>query len=178
MGKKDSDKKLAVANGSASEFVIKPEKATPALDTSKWPLLLKNYDELNVRTGHYTPIPSGYTPLRRPLVEYVRYGVVNLDKPSNPSSHEVVAWIKRMLRLEKTGHSGTLDPKVTGSLALQAAPAARRVTLVLYVCFYGLEGQPVVGTSWEQSSLIALSRDSAQVSRQPKTRVQHSLFTK
>ena len=42
--------------------------------------------------------------------------VINLDKPANPSSHEVVAWIKRMLRVEKTGHSGTLDPKVTGCL--------------------------------------------------------------
>ena len=38
---------------------------------------------------------------------------MNLDKPSNPSSHEVVAWVKRILRVEKTGHSGTLDPKVT-----------------------------------------------------------------
>ena len=37
-----------------------------------------------------------------------------LDKPANPSSHEVVAWIKRILRVEETGHSGTLDPKVTG----------------------------------------------------------------
>jgi H/ACA ribonucleoprotein complex subunit 4 len=91
--------------------VIKPG-ATPPLDTSSWPLLLKNYSTLNVRSGHYTPIPSGHTPLRRPLQDYVRYGVINLDKPSNPSSHEVVAWIKRILRVEKTGHSGTLDPKV------------------------------------------------------------------
>jgi len=37
-----------------------------------------------------------------------------LDKPSNPSSHEVVAWIKRILKVEKTGHSGTLDPKTSG----------------------------------------------------------------
>jgi tRNA U55 pseudouridine synthase TruB len=50
------------------------------------------------------------------LQEYVRYGVINLDKPSNPSSHEVVAWIKRILRVEKTGHSGTLDPKVLGNV--------------------------------------------------------------
>ena len=28
----------------------------------------------------------------RPLQDYIRYGVINLDKPSNPSSHEVVAW--------------------------------------------------------------------------------------
>jgi len=47
----------------------------------------------------------------------VRYGVINLDKPSNPSSHEVVAWIKRILRVEKTGHSGTLDPKVCTAAA-------------------------------------------------------------
>lgn len=65
-------------------------------------------------TGHYTPIPAGHTPLRRPLKEYVSYGCVNLDKPANPSSHEVVAWIRRMLRVEKTGHSGTLDPKACG----------------------------------------------------------------
>jgi len=45
-----------------------------------------------------------------------RYGVINLDKPSNPSSHEVVAWVKRILKVDKTGHSGTLDPKVTGCL--------------------------------------------------------------
>lgn len=41
-----------------------------------------------------------------------RYGIINLDKPANPSSHEVVAWIKRILKVEKTGHSGTLDPQV------------------------------------------------------------------
>ena len=41
-----------------------------------------------------------------------RSGFINLDKPANPSSHEVVAWIKRILRVQKTGHSGTLDPKV------------------------------------------------------------------
>ncbi|KAL0051871.1 hypothetical protein WJX82_003616 [Trebouxia sp. C0006] len=79
------------------EFTIQPQSTTPALDTSKWPLLLKNYDKMNVRTGHYTPIPSGFTPLKRPLADYIRYGVINLDKPSNPSSHEVVAWIRRAL---------------------------------------------------------------------------------
>ena len=41
-----------------------------------------------VRTGHYTPIPTGHSPLKRPLFDFVRYGVINLDKPANPSSHE------------------------------------------------------------------------------------------
>ncbi|KAG1177265.1 hypothetical protein G6F70_002777 [Rhizopus microsporus] len=111
----------------ADETIIKPTATAPSIDTSKWPLLLKNYDQLNVRTGHYTPIPSGSSPLKRPLGEYIRYGVINLDKPANPSSHEVVAWIKRILRVEKTGHSGTLDPKVTGGLIVCIDRATRLV---------------------------------------------------
>jgi H/ACA ribonucleoprotein complex subunit 4 len=51
-----------------------------------------------VRTGHFTPIPAGASPLKRDLKSYVSSGVINLDKPSNPSSHEVVAWMKRILR--------------------------------------------------------------------------------
>ena len=80
-----------------------------------------------MRTGHYTPIPAGYSPLQRPLSEHIRYGVINLDKPANPSSHEVVAWVKRILRVEKTGHSGTLDPKVTGCLIVCVDRATRLV---------------------------------------------------
>lgn len=95
---------------------IKPEKTEAKLNTSEWPLLLKNYESLNVKSSHFTPMQRGHTPLNRPLTEYLKYGVINLDKPSNPSSHEVVAWIKKILKVEKTGHSGTLDPKVTGCL--------------------------------------------------------------
>eukprot|EP00962_Isochrysis_galbana_P004051 scaffold1130_cov127-Isochrysis_galbana.AAC.3 len=124
------EKKQDKGAGSAQEefdFLIKPQQSTPPIDTSQWPLLLKNYDQLNVRTGHYTPIPSGATPLKRALLEYLKYGVINLDKPANPSSHEVVAWIRRILRTEKTGHSGTLDPKVTGCLIVCLNRATRLV---------------------------------------------------
>ena len=71
------------------EFAIAPTSETPKLDTSRWPLLLKNYDQLHIRTAHYTPIATGMSPLRRTIQEYIRYGVINLDKPVNPSSHEV-----------------------------------------------------------------------------------------
>lgn len=80
-----------------------------------------------VRTGHFVPLTTGCTPLKRPIAEYVRSGVINLDKPANPSSHEVVAWIRRILRVEKTGHSGTLDPKVTGCLIVCIERATRLV---------------------------------------------------
>ncbi|KAJ2806301.1 centromere/microtubule-binding protein cbf5 [Coemansia guatemalensis] len=111
----------------ATDFRIKPEASGASIDTSQWPYLLKNYDKLHVRTGHYTPIPMGSTPLKRSLSEYIRYGVINLDKPANPSSHEVVAWIRRILRVDKTGHSGTLDPKVTGCLIVCVDRATRLV---------------------------------------------------
>jgi H/ACA ribonucleoprotein complex subunit 4 len=52
---------------------------------------------MNVLSTHYTPIPKGSTPFKRALEEYLKYGVMNLDKPANPSSHEVVAWIKKIL---------------------------------------------------------------------------------
>ncbi|KAJ1662558.1 centromere/microtubule-binding protein cbf5 [Coemansia sp. RSA 1694] len=110
-----------------TDFLIKPEAKGASIDTSNWPYLLKNYEKLHVRTGHYTPIPVGSTPLKRSLTDYIRYGVINLDKPANPSSHEVVAWIRRILRVEKTGHSGTLDPKVTGCLIVCVDRATRLV---------------------------------------------------
>ncbi|KAH9944508.1 putative rRNA pseudouridine synthase [Epithele typhae] len=111
----------------SGDFAIKPESSAPALDTSQWPLLLKNYDKLLVRSAHFTPIPCGCSPLKRDITTYVKSGVINLDKPSNPSSHEVVAWLRRILRVEKTGHSGTLDPKVTGCLIVCIDRATRLV---------------------------------------------------
>ncbi|KAG6911863.1 centromere/microtubule-binding protein cbf5 [Tephrocybe rancida] len=109
------------------DFSIKSEANSPKLDTSEWPLLLKNYDKLLVRSSHFTPIPSGCSPLKRDIATYIKSGVINLDKPSNPSSHEVVAWLRRILRVEKTGHSGTLDPKVTGCLIVCIDRATRLV---------------------------------------------------
>ncbi|KIJ68312.1 hypothetical protein HYDPIDRAFT_82659 [Hydnomerulius pinastri MD-312] len=109
------------------DYAIKSEASQPKLDTSQWPLLLKNYDKLLVRSSHFTPIPSGSSPLKRDITSYIKSGVINLDKPSNPSSHEVVAWLRRILRVEKTGHSGTLDPKVTGCLIVCIDRATRLV---------------------------------------------------
>ncbi|XP_044746218.1 H/ACA ribonucleoprotein complex subunit 4 [Coccinella septempunctata] len=112
---------------SQGSFQLDPSEIAGKLDSSKWPLLLKNFDKLNVRTNHYVPLENGSSPLRRDIDEYIKAGVINLDKPSNPSSHEVVAWIKRILRVQKTGHSGTLDPKVTGCLIVCIERSTRLV---------------------------------------------------
>ncbi|XP_050528704.1 H/ACA ribonucleoprotein complex subunit 4 isoform X1 [Daktulosphaira vitifoliae] len=114
---KDEDKSIGEIQ-TELPFFLKPSEKIERIDSSKWPLLLKHFDTLNVRTNHYTPLPFGANPLQRDIKEYIRSGFINLDKPSNPSSHEVVAWIKRILKVEKTGHSGTLDPKTSGVLVV------------------------------------------------------------
>lgn len=56
----------------SGDFLIKPESRVASLDTSQWPLLLKNFDKLNIRTAHYTPLPNGSNPLKRNIQDYVR----------------------------------------------------------------------------------------------------------
>ncbi|XP_046464856.1 H/ACA ribonucleoprotein complex subunit 4 [Neodiprion pinetum] len=111
----------------AMKCQVEPSKAAVKLEYGNWPLLFKNFDKLLTRTKCFTPLTCGSTPLHRNLSEYIKSGCINLDKPSNPSSHEVVAWIKRILKVEKTGHSGTLDPKVTGCLIVCIDRATRLV---------------------------------------------------
>lgn len=52
-------------------------------------------------------------------------GVLAVDKPSGPTSHDVVAAARRALRLRRIGHTGTLDPFATGLLLLCIGPATR-----------------------------------------------------
>lgn len=54
------------------DYSIKSQSTKPQLDTSEWPLLLKNYDKLLVRSSHFTPIPSGCSPLKRDIATYIK----------------------------------------------------------------------------------------------------------
>ena len=51
----------------------------------------------------------GCRPEDRSMSMHIKYGIMNIDKPAGPSSHEVVAWIKRMMKLSHAGHGGTLE---------------------------------------------------------------------
>lgn len=53
------------------------------------------------------------------------FGFLNIDKPAGMTSHDVVAMLRRGLRLRKLGHAGTLDPLATGVLVLCVGPATR-----------------------------------------------------
>ena len=60
----------------------------------------------------------GKRPEDRSTEELLKSGIVNLDKPAGPTSHLTVQYIKEILGVNKAGHSGTLDPKVTGILPI------------------------------------------------------------
>ncbi|KPV65062.1 MAG: putative tRNA pseudouridine synthase B [Candidatus Bathyarchaeota archaeon BA1] len=65
--------------------------------------------ERTVRAEEETSPSFGHKPTERPIQEHVRFGIINLDKPAGPSSHEVTAWVRRILSLEGAGHGGTLE---------------------------------------------------------------------
>lgn len=51
----------------------------------------------------------GSVPEDRKIDAHLKYGVINLDKPAGPSSHEVAAWTKKLLKVDSVGHGGTLE---------------------------------------------------------------------
>jgi H/ACA ribonucleoprotein complex subunit 4 len=92
-----------------------------------------------VKRSGKTNSAYGIPPEKRSLEMHMSLGAINLDKTSGPTSHEVAAWVKRILEVEKAGHSGTLDPKVTGILPVLLGDATRIMdTLLLagkeYIC--------------------------------------------
>jgi len=51
----------------------------------------------------------GTPPNERRIEEYIKNGIINVDKPPGPTSHEVVSWVKKILNVKKAGHAGTLE---------------------------------------------------------------------
>ena len=99
--------------------------------------------KLMIKAEDQTDPKYGKRPEERTIRERLNLGYINLDKPSGPTSHEVAAWVRKILELRKTGHGGTLDPKVTGILpiALQDATKVLQTLLLAgkeYVCLMKL----------------------------------------
>jgi len=92
-----------------------------------------------VRAEEVADPSLGTDPSGRPLEVYVKYGLIVVDKQAGPTSHEIVAWVKRLLELDRAGHGGTLDPKVTGILPIGLQESTKVVQALLvsgkeYVC--------------------------------------------
>ena len=85
----------------------------------------------------------GCQPDKRPITKLLDYGIVNINKPSGPTSHQVSDYVQKILHIKKAGHSGTLDPKVTGCLPVALGRGTRIVQTLLpagkeYVCIMHL----------------------------------------
>jgi len=63
-----------------------------------------------IRDEEETNPEYGKPPEQRTVEELLNAGVINLDKPVGPSSHEVTAWVKKILGARKISHAGTLEP--------------------------------------------------------------------
>lgn len=81
---------------------------------------------------HETPESKyGTRPDERSMEQRIRLGVAIVDKPQGPTSHQVSAWVRDMFSVARAGHSGTLDPRVTGVLPVALADATRGLEAVL-----------------------------------------------
>jgi len=73
----------------------------------------------------------GKKPDNQNIKDLLEKSIINLDKPCGPTSHQVDSWIKKILKTEKIGHSGTLDPKATGVLPIGIGSATKLLQFLL-----------------------------------------------
>ena len=96
--------------------------------------------ETIIRVSDTTSEEYGFSSLDDLPIEYLlQNGVIALDKPAGPTSHEVATWVKRILGADRVGHGGTLDPGVTGILPTGVGAATKAMQALLpagkeYVC--------------------------------------------
>jgi H/ACA ribonucleoprotein complex subunit 4 len=101
------------------------------MEKSEYKLPSDESEQLLVKSQDNTNPDYGSEPEKRSLEALLQYGVVNLDKPSGPTSHEVVSWVRKILGISNAGHGGTLDPRVTGILPCALGKATRALSSLL-----------------------------------------------
>ena len=62
---------------------------------------------------------------QKPIKELLNFSIINIDKPTGPTSFDIDLEVKKALNLNKTSHFGTLDPIVTGVLPVALGRACR-----------------------------------------------------
>lgn len=94
-------------------------------------MILKQLQNLRVIDQDVTNDEYGTYYDKRTVEQLLNYGFILLDKPNGPTSHETVAWIKKILNVAKAGHSGTLDPPVSGLLPIGLGEATKALGVLL-----------------------------------------------
>ncbi|HLC32122.1 MAG TPA: RNA-guided pseudouridylation complex pseudouridine synthase subunit Cbf5 [Candidatus Nanoarchaeia archaeon] len=62
---------------------------------------------------------------KKTIQQLIKFGVINIDKPTGPTSFSVSDYLRKTLNINKTSHMGTLDPAVTGVLPITLGRACR-----------------------------------------------------
>lgn len=73
----------------------------------------------------------GTVPDERTLEQRLASGFILVDKPAGPTSHQLAAWARDLLGLDRLGHGGTLDPFATGVLPLMAGRCMKITNKIL-----------------------------------------------
>jgi len=81
-----------------------------------------------------------------PVISEKTGSIILVDKPRGPSSHQVAAWVREMTGVTQVGHTGTLDPSVSGVLVILLGRAVRLTTILHqdnkeYVALLRLHGE-------------------------------------
>ena len=90
-----------------------------------------NNSDLIILDEETTDVNYGWNYNNRPIDKLIKYGILYVDKPQGPTSHEVVAWVRKLLQINKAGHSGTLDPLVTGILPIGLEESTKVLSVLL-----------------------------------------------
>jgi H/ACA ribonucleoprotein complex subunit 4 len=75
---------------------------------------------------------SGRRPEDRSVEQLILDGVVVVDKPAGPTSHQVTSWVCDIFGSNKAAHGGTLDPRVTGVLPVGLGASVRAMDALHY----------------------------------------------
>jgi len=94
-------------------------------------MTLKQLENLRIIDQDITDDAHGVYYDKRSIEQLLNYGFILLDKPNGPTSHETVAWVKKILNIPKAGHSGTLDPQVSGLLPIGLGEATKALIVLL-----------------------------------------------
>ncbi len=88
----------------------------------------------------------GTKPKERSMEEHLSFGIAIIDKPIGPSSHEVAAFVRKILGLRVVGHTGTLDSNVSGVLVVLLENTRKLANFIPnsdkeYVCLMRINGK-------------------------------------
>lgn len=95
-------------------------------------------------------------------------GLLLIDKPCGPTSHDIVDEVRRHLRLKKVGHGGTLDPNATGLLIILLGRGTRLSNFVMGTdkTYEGVMKLGISTDSQDKDGEVIATKDASAVTRE------------